>query len=53
MALRYRVIEKRNFHGSMEMSFLSHTLYVMHLQAPINRGTLRPLLKGMRTYKKA
>jgi len=26
LALRYRVIEKRNFHGSMEMSFLSHAL---------------------------
>jgi len=30
LALRFRVIEKRNFHGSMEMSFLSHALYVMH-----------------------
>jgi len=38
-ALRYRVIEKRNFHGSMGMSFLSHALYVMQWQAPINRGT--------------
>ena len=30
LAIRYRVNEKRNFHGSMKMSFLSHALYVMH-----------------------
>jgi hypothetical protein len=46
MSLRFRVIEKRNFHGSMEMSFLSHALYVMQCQAPIKRGTLRPPVKG-------
>jgi len=37
--LSFRVIEKRNVHGSMGMPFLSHALYVMQCQAPINRGT--------------
>ena len=36
---RFRIIHERNFHGSMEMSFLSHSLYVVQFQAPINRGT--------------
>jgi hypothetical protein len=39
LALRFRVIHERNYTMSMEMSFLSHSLYVMQCQAPINRGT--------------
>ena len=37
--LLFRVIGERNLLLSMEMSFLSHALYVMQCQAQINRGT--------------
>jgi len=36
LGLRFRVIEKRNFHGSMEMSFFGMPLYILDI-CPENR----------------
>jgi hypothetical protein len=51
LALHYRVIEKRNFHGSMEMSFFISCPIRTALPGPdpvpvSGRGTLRPPGKG-------